>query len=528
MKLNEERLMQMYFEAQVAFAGQVSPADEARVFGALSNAYGVAPDEGARLFALAQAPALCGIDSNSRFKQQKRIQQFAKEYGACEVLSEEQSELLDIKGKALKALTDANIISDGEPLKSDSASRIMQSARAGSVCGMLVSAIMLLEGCLVDKNASLGKRALGKLSLWTSEDAQLLGLYYDPENASRYLARLSSLTKGLPSAELYEAAAKGATEEREDKGMTILRKTVEKGFAKEDRYQSSYARVAHSEVLSALDKSRVLLSGDERYVKSVGALPLKLTKKQVKLSVSDVKTRFERVEEQKMVGRVLSSGLVFGGVCFMSDSQMLLKEYISSIEASADAKVQSYNLDRIDEQELVGDVSNIFLRGISENEKNCILLFVPRNCPAIKVQAALDFLDGLKRAHFKVKSLNVELDLSSLAVVLFADPNIKNMLGGRAAAVSLSLVGAEEKKRLLNEYALEFAKRYDISGGLKLEQGARNMLLSLDMEEAVGALEQAARRAIIDGTQEISEECISKCRDEACGYGSSFGFGRKN
>ncbi len=529
MIISEERCLQRYFEAEVVFSNHISYEERRALFNAFAGVYGIDGAREEELFKLAEAPALKSINSDVTFKQQQRIQQFASQYGYGDVLDDDVQELIGIKGKAISAITEAKIKTGENQTATDISSQISKASRAGNTTAMLLSGVMSLEGILVKKDEALGKRILAKLSLWPNADAQLFGLKYDVGNAAGYAARLSALTVGLPEAELLDIVkAQLPTLPKEDAGMKLLRKAVEKGFAKAECYDSTFSRIAHSEILSNGDKQRVLLSGDEALIRAVSSLPLKLSKKPVKLSLSEVKTRFERVNEQKMVARVLASPTMRNNICFECEDVMLLKEYISSVGlAVGEGNVQCIELDKLDGSELMGDLNNIFLRAISEDEVNVFLISAAEDCPSVYLEAVLNFTDSFKRAHFKVKNLGVELNLSAVCVALFVDSAVRGPLQGHVTFVTFADVTENEKRSILDGEIKKLLNSGEFGDGLSIDEDAKRKLVAMELEDSTVVLRQAARHAFIDGSSVITREYVLKSFDELSPGTGPLGFGNR-
>lgn len=530
MTINEEKCLQKYFEAQTVLANHLK-ADALRlVFDALAEAYCVDTPRREELFKLADDEALRLIDNDDLYKRQKRIMQYAEDYGFEDGIDVEVPAMLDIKGSAITAVTQAGVAPSDRQTASDLASRVARSARTGNVTAMFLSALMSFEGLIVKKDVQLAKRTLRKLALWPSMDAQILGMTYDSENAPQYAARLAALTVGLPEAELMEICkAKLSVIPREDAGMRLLRKATEKGHAKPDRYDSSFARVAHSEILSVGDKQRVLFSGDANFVNMVSTLPLKLPKKPVKLAISEVKTRFARTDEQKMIARVLSSTMMRDNICFESEDTKLLKEYVEAIKLCiGSGNVQCVEFEKLDSSELGSELDNIFLRSINEDEPNVFLISVGEDSDPINLAIALNFFDKFRRAHFKVKKLGVELNLSSVCVVLFVDSALRNMIQGRVTFVPLAKVSDKEKETVIDGEVAKFAQSGEFGDGLTLADDARQKLVQMDLEDSAVVLEQAARHAFIDGSSVITLAHVLQSVEEV-GYNQNlFGFGSRS
>ncbi len=531
MKLNEQKCLQKYFEAEVALGKRVTEADKQKLWNALKEIYGVSEERISELAKCADEPILREIDNDCRFKMEMRIQQFAKEYGFGNALDEMIFDCLEIKGKAIAALLEAGILPGEHQATEDVATRISAAARSGNVTAMFLFAIMNAEGVLLEQDAALAKRIVKKMALWTSADAQLFAMRCDPENAEKYYARLLALAEGSPDAELKATAQKkyGFGQVEADRGMKILRKAVERGFAKAGCYNATFARIAHSEVTPFDDKQRVLLSADEALVHAVSSLPLKLPKKPFKMSFAAFKTPFVRTSEEMMVKRVLSGNMAaLNSVCFVANDPFVLKEYMRTVEnCAAGGNVQRVDLDKIAPDELDGNLENIFLRKIKEGENNLFLISVGKDCPKEKLGIALDFIDCVKRARFKVKQLNVELNLSAVTAALFADSALRSELQDRATVIFLQDVSAEEKAAVIESYLKELCERYDLQEGLNID-GAKRRLSEMDMTEAVKALERTVVRAYIDGLSEISDEYLYNCYLEVCPGAGAFGFGRKN
>ena len=529
MIISEERCLQRYFEAEVVFSNHISSEERRKLFGAYADVYGVDVARADELFALAEDPALKSINSDATFKQQQRIQQFAEQYGYGDVLADNVHEMLGIKGKAISAVTEAKIKTGESQTSSDIASQVARASRAGNTTAMLLSMVMSLEGVLLKKDVALGKRILSKLALWTNVDAQLFGLKYDSEHASEYAARLAALTTGLPEAELLDVAKTRLYPlPKEDAGMKLLRKAVEKGFAQAENYNSAFSRISHSEILSSGDKQRVLLSGDEAFIRAVSTLPLKLPKKPVKLALSEVKTRFARVNEQNMVARVLSSPTMRNNICFECEDVMLLKEYIKGVENSVgEGNVQFIELDKLDGSELVGDLNNIFLRAINEDEVNVFLIAASEECPSEYLEAVLNFTDSFKRAHFKVKKLGVELNLSAVCVALFVDSAVRGPLQGHVTFVTFGGVTEDEKQAILDGEIKTLLSSGEFGDGLTLDEDARKRLVAMELEDSTVVLRQAARHAFIDGSSVITRENILKSFEELGPNSGHLGFGRR-
>ena len=526
MTIAEKNCLQRYFEFTI-INRELDEADKKRMFELLASVYMLNAEAAEKLFAKCERGAIADIANEEQFKQYKRLIQFFNECGQDSPMSQDDRELLDIKGQAIYALNEAGVINGNRDVADyERVANLMRAADNGKIRAMFLVAAMKTEGIVVQKDEEYGRKLLTDLSRWSNADGLLLCLHYDCENREELGAKLRGVTDGLPEAELYEAAKKAYDLTfAANKDAQILKEAIAKaGKASVNTFRLQAARIAFSEILTASDKQRFLSSTDADMQKTISSLPLQLPKKATPLWFAELKTPLSRQAEQKKVHKIISSDAVLSAskVCFFRNDHFVLEAYMRAIKEAAEGNVQIVKLSDVSPKCLEFSFANVFLRSTNENMPNLFLVEIDSACSSENIALLTDMIDDAKRAHFSISSGAVELDLSALEFVLFCHESQKSRLTKRVFGISLADVDKTEGRELLAHMIEEEETKWQ----MRFDPDVVEKLDGMDLASAQRIISYAAQNAYFEDRQivtggEIEDGCAS-----IVGGTVSFGFGR--
>lgn len=531
MNIAEKRCAEKYFEFTLV-RKDVDMDTKRKIFMLLSDIYLLDSAAAESLFAKCEHKDMVKISDVEKLRRQKRLNQFFAETGKKAHMSSELNELLDIKGNAIYALQEEGITKEGKDGTSDTnlMHKLMQAADLGMVDAMFMAAIANIEGIAAPQNLDVGRRYLRRLSHWIDVNGMMLCLYYDKKTTAELMSKLYTLTRGLSEADLYNTAKERYCiyKDIENKSILFLKKAIAADDkAKPSIYSSSLAHVTFSEILSDVDKQKILFAPDSELFNAATSMPLDLPKRASAPAVGEIETHLGRKTEQKKVCKIITSEAIIGAnkVCFTCGDTYVLRDYMQAIKAAdSEDNVQIVKLSEISENGLSLSPMNVFLRAVDEKKTNLFLVEIDNSCPSLNMEYMQDILDDTKRAHFSLSPLRLELDLSSLIFILFCHDSVKSKLRNRVFDVALSDISKTERA----EFISEMVKTEEGKWGVNFESGAVDALETMDLDKAHRIIRYVAQASFFEDKQTISDKAINECYMKALGSNASFGFGERS
>ncbi len=519
-----------YLHFVSAFDAELGEDERSRLFSALAKIYLLSDEDARALYSTLESAPVREIETEEQYLQHMRLIQLSKMNKCALKISKEELEALSLKVEAMSDMREANLIDERRKLfLSNMTERLTSAARSGGVLAMFMTAVMLKEGIIVDKNDAEASKIISKLANWTDVDGLLLAIRYDGKSVDRHLNSLFTVTKGLPEERVYKLfkVAFNKQGEQENDTIRMLVKATQKSVVDKNKVNPAIFRICTSDILSLKDKTRVVMNS-EPYVKDeIAVLPLRLSPKATEIKLSrPIVTPLNRVEEQKRVEKFLTSDKFadVSGLLICADDAYLLSSYLKAIEESAgDCNVTHIDLDDIKKDDFSPARCNVILRSINESKQNLFLVTAKSEAGKEALEGFASYVDKDALKRFKIADLNVELDLSAIKVVMFADAKTKRRLQKQVMTLPLDPITEEERRFVIERLAGVYSRRYGVD--VTLSEEILDKFKALKIESADELMQRALQNACLNGDLSASEQTFEEAKEQLFGSTKKLGFG---
>lgn len=491
---NVELCLDKYFFAEHVFGGAF---DRRAVFMRLAQIFLVPEQDAEKLFGMTESDAVREVDCVASYNRYMRISDYRKGQRALAAFDGAQTEMVKIKGGALKLAETIKLKTAGENPEGEVCRALFAIAEQGVIAAMLVAGVLQCEGIAVCKNVADGLKRINRAAAWNSVDGVLCALYYDGGSRRLNIDRLYALTDGSPHPELCALAEKtyGVSHGAKPSETLLLEKTFAGGKVCRELYNAQYARVAHGRLLPAADRQKLLLSENAALIAEACELPLKLDKHAwCNADLGD--TALSRTDELDALRRALENGDLrdiyeYRPLCLCSDSNYLLEMYARAVEDGLkDSNVVRIEAADLQARDFDETKDNIFLHGCDEDKDNVYLLFVRGKVDAFVATRITEFLSSRRRRHMRLRVPSVTVDLGAILPVCFCDRRGAQSLGAAVSSVRLADISAAEKPLALADTLARKAEYFGMAE-IKLDDGAFDALAAMPFDAACSALDGA-------------------------------------
>lgn len=533
MKSTIELFMSEYFLIKAILGRYLE--DSVKLFIALGKIFLIPEEETGRLHRLAENPVARGITTEKEFMQHQRMRKYSKMTGGETSVNAEWDEVVAIKGNAILAAQNAELLHDAEVSGNVVYTSLSSAATSGMVCALRIMGILQCEGIYLAKNEKAGVRNLSKAAEWNDSISTLALLRYRPAKRERNMARLRQELVDTPFAALYNAAAqKYGFDDAPDIGeIRLLEKAFSSGVLKREVYEPKYARILGSRALGIKDKEKAVFSLNKEILSVIADLPLKLSRDKITaVDVGGVESvPVKRKSEIEAIVRALKNGDLRGlpsyrPVCLCCESGYVLEMYAKAIAAkNAGAHVEVIDVAELIEYDFEPTPNNIFVRSIDEDRDNRFLLFFRGEITERKIDAVRSVLQSARRAKFYLNTPSVTLDLSALLTVCFCDGQNARLLKPYCDVIQLAEISAEELPAAVEDILAEKQKAYGV-GGINLSGDAREVFRGYDIDTAEKLIDSAVRArrekgAVINLSRAVLQEYAPEHDTPKIGFGGN-------
>ncbi len=487
-KFSEEVFLHDYFTFD-AVVGKFCNRRE--IFDCIARIYYVERNQANRLFALATSKK---IDNVATFKDYKRYCRLRQYFQTCNLpadTTEEEDDLLTIKGKALRLISECGLDFRNET-KASVYTNLVEKANAGQVTALRIYGVLQCEGVFFEKRVSDAIKNLTRAARWNSLEGILALLQYDTNNVALYTNMLNTLATCTPYEEVFSKVKSyyGIKDLKKIDECILLSKVFGRGQVAREVYLPTYANFLYSEIIPFKDKEAILLSEGKDMVSSYIDLPLKLRKYKFSYNVSAITTLSIRREEEqnRMIQNALNSDIrhfpTFKPLCICSDSKYMRNYYSSAIENLFEgAHVERISVADLNLCDFNPDMNNIFIRSCNEDKGNVLILSLVGDLNEQAVKYVCDFLQSDKRRRMHLVRPNVEIDLGSVLPVCMCDKINVQMFSRFCDVLELATPTRDEKRILIKELIVEKENQYSIKK-LKVEEDVIEKLCNVGIDVA--------------------------------------------
>ena len=505
-------------------------ADE-KMFVALGDIFCKSTEESERLFGIIDSEVVREVSTEEEYNRFKRIEQYA---GISEIdmgISEDERTAIDIKGAALIAAATSGLIAYSVTTVNETIRTIMVQAEKGSIIALRALGILQCEGFLVKKNVSSGVQNFRKAARWGDVHSALALMKYSEKTRAEVGEILAAAVKNTPYENLPAVVGMryGTGNCRPSAETELIKKAIVQEKVDPKKYDSMYARLVFSEVLSLRDKERIIFSDSKQTLSEACDLPLKLkAKPEPKVFTELPELPLCRENEKTAVAEYLanySSGKGSGrALCLCSDSAYVLQMYADSIgKAFGDANVERFEVYDLLPSDTEPTKNDLFVRSINERKQNVFFLSFKGEANEVIDEWSKKLIKSDSRSKYRLNSPAVSLDLSSVIVIVLSDAENAKKLSRFVETINLAKVSPAEKSVVIESIASKKAEAYGFKS-FTVDDAALKELSAQTEEKAERVLEKIFGSLSDKDEIVVSIDSVNRFLKQS-DFTSTYGFG---
>lgn len=509
--------------------------DARKLFDSLYDAFLLPQEQKQALCDSVMSEEVRAVHTKNDYVRLRRMLAYTEIMGASDAIENDASDIIAIKGEALKAAAELGLSGAGQTPYT-AYKHISEISNNGSLFGLRLVGLLQCSGVeMAGGSYRAGVKCLTKAAQWNCVEGLLLLMHYDESSRAESITRLSTVVHGTPFEELtalaekkYGVKASGIA--RENK---LLKKAFRACVLKPDVYSPQYARFLFGKALGIKDKEQLLFSDSKEIISETADLPLKLDGELTICDETDRKplsaereNEFEKVLMCAMSGD-LRTEPSYHPICICADSDYMRMRYADVVTSVyRDVNVEYIDVGALSEFDFEPTKNNIFVRSCNEDSGNIyVLVFVGDIRPGV-FDAARNFLQTDKRKRFRLSRPCVEIDLSSVLPVCVCDKANAKALKSYCDMISVKPIGENEKREIIDTVIADLRARYgDVK--LEIEQSAMKTLDEYSIDKAEDVIEKIIRfnrrkKKVITITADMLKEGVFGADNV------TFGFGGRN
>jgi len=414
---------------------------------------------------------------------------------------------------------------------------LLNAATNGNVNAMTLVSFMEYHGVCFCKDRDNALRRIRHCARWNNLFGNLMGLAYD-EDGQRYIDILGTVLRNASQKRVFDhiCRRKGWKNSfRRDPAARLVEDAFGIGVIHRKAYDRTFAKVAFSQMISAEDKGKLLLTKQKDAVAMLSDIPFD--------AASDPVPAFDRNGMKKLplireaeVQKILRN-LTVAETCPPQVYAPLMvvahDDYVANMYA--DGMKRGFGEDRVvevdaatlTERDFAGSGEHLLLRGLSET-KNARTVFLIRNCEELSA-AACDEMEKLLdygfRKKFKLFQPPVSLDLSGLVFILLASSRTPQVtaLSRQCDTLWAERLREEERPRVVDSVFRTRARCFGSKA--KLETGCREYLAAYEPAKVQQIVDHVLRRAVFENLERVPLAVIKEACEECNATVPSTGFG---
>ncbi len=473
------------------------------------------------------------IRTENDFNLYQRELQYFSLAGVCTDTSQEEQDLILIKGNAIVQIKEINCLFETQQTDVIIGNNLTFQASQGSVLAMRLTAFLMLENIFLNGNQKQGLNLLSKASSWNDIVSLIYMLHYVKGNKSIALTKLNYLLnkKAHDDVFSYIEQCYGKCKLVESKEVELLEALFKIGILKRENYSAPYARALYSEVLDCKNKEKLFFSTTKDFSSMAGDLPLKLSfNNSMKYDYSIFSklplkrdSEFERIK-RSLTNSDLRQKFIYRPPCLVSNSNYLCSLYIETFrKIAANSNVELITVSELDMHDFEPNKNNIFVRLCNEDKENIYLLYLQGEISEKVISEITSFLKTQNRRKFRISTPNIALDISSILPICICDEHNEHLVKNYCETIKLCEISDKEKPMILDSILKNKAFDYDVPI-IKLLPETKEELLKLSIDD----IEMELDAAIRNNRQKGSEMILSKDKfdfDDRSSGNSRYGFG---
>lgn len=532
MNITNELFYREYFLFQGIAGG---PFAEKAFFCLLADIFCIDKEDTGRLYAETRKDVVMDIDSVESYARYKRIKEYEEMQGHALLIDKETDALITIKGEALKSLKkyELNIASDATD--GQIALALTEQAYRGNVVALRALGLLECEGVNgYDAGMERGLENLTKAARWNDLTGALALLHYDEEHRAERAKILAAILSHAPYRELAKKVEEryGVSMDVLSPETLIIKNALAHGKVAPLFYDASIGRVAFSRAIPLEDKKKIIYAGNPALIAEVCELPLGLHFS----SLSFDEGAFDRAPfdlsgvKDSITTNLMNADLrdksLYLPLLLSADSDYASDMLVSlARDLFADAKVITVDVKALRQRDIVRTKNNVFVRDLSREKDNVILLVMDGNIDDYVIEEISDFLKGEKRADFNLEAPSLSLDLSSVLPICICDRENARKLSEETEVVELAPFGKQRNACMLSSIFEERKKAFGVTTASLVPEAA-TLLATLPIDSAESIIDKLLRayrvkRGDATITEAAVREAMKGLRTKTFGFGGN-------
>lgn len=512
-----------FFTLEAVCGAFMNDVEKQKMYIALSKLYGLKDRTLLKqCYTLSQETELSSIRTAADYERFCRVLSFARSVGQDPQITALDRMMLSCKGDAMAAV---KTFDGGSEMLTETGVtvRLQNKAAGGNVRAAEVLAFMEYNGICTARKQKKAIAAVAKFSCWNSLFCNLMGLAWDADSRDTYIGNLYTFLHHHALDEEFDhiCTAFGCEKPSEISTQVLL---VEEGFAREiierNRFDSIFAEVAVSELLSMQDKEKLLLTG-KNYASSLPKLPYGVHRNGT-LSVNTDKAAdlpASRAQERESILRNLRITQLCPPsarkpLLLVSSDAFVSERYARWLKTCIDGvPVVELDAAKLENYDFAGNENNVFLRSLAKTQTTRTVFFI-YNCESLSAESADELMKMLAfeyRKQCPFAQLQVAPDLSEMMFVLFTHPEQVglHLFSRECETVRLQRI-SESEKRWMVETVFNTCKEEFAVPHLTADAEVIDYLCAYNAGTVQQLLYAVIKDTVVDGKTNVTVQALMK------------------
>ena len=534
-----QMFLSRYFLFDSVCGNFLAEEERHRVFFEMAKIFCLSDDKRIReLFEETEAEHFRTITDFSSYERFCRLLEFAEKSSQPVRLSPSEKKILAQKRAALNSrqkIFGAEIALTEE----DIYSTLLSKAMNGNVDSMTILAFMELHGICIFRDSENAIKRIRLCASWNNIFGLLMGILYDSDNKEEYYNCLYTILNNENRKQIFRYICDTCDFHgpfTKDNEARVLERAFELSVADRNVYDSKFATVVFSEMISVEDKKKLLLDSARGSLEACSNIPFDAVQNGAftvnEKAASEFSLRRTN-ETEKIINNLRLYERGPASICsplFIVAPDMFFAEMYSEMITAVlgDTPVIELDAATFDAYSLAPIKENVIFRGLSET-KNARTVFIIKNCEELE-DGILDDLQNLLdynyRKKFPLNTPSIAVDISQLVLILFSGSrDCEAMkLVAECDTVYVEKINRDEKKTVIKAL---FENRKNEFGTTKasLSEDSIAQLLEADPGKLQKIIDGVLRKVIFGKNPVITAEDISTVCKEQNIVNTKNGFG---
>lgn len=518
-----EPLLTQFFLIDSICKDHLRENERLAIFRELANIFCVPLDEETEAFyALANDAIYREVADQPAYERLCRTLEYAASTGQAVGLTTADRMILSQKREAMQIKS--RLFRQSKHLSRDMiAGTLLDTALSGNVDAMATLAYLEYHGICVCRDPETALSRLRLCGGWNHLFGLLMAACYDGENRQDHYDTLCSLLRSAQQKQVFAHICQVngfAGDCRQKPEIRIVEKAFGMGILQRHTYDPGFAKVAFSQLLSAEDKEKLLLSKKKDAIASLTEIPFDARRQKAPVFSKAAAAALPLQRQPELDKLLCSLWPAFHGkeemyrpLLVASSDDYLSEMYVQALQKGLgqEGKLMEVDAGNLTLRDLTGDREHFILRGLSET-KNSHTVFAIKHCEALQepqLQELLKLLDYSYRRKFKLVEPVVSMDLSDVVLVLFASEMSDGVrqLSAACDTVYTQRVSEEEKQTVIENAFRTRRERFGVEE-MTLAPEGKSYLSGFGTEQILRMIDDAMKKAAYQEETVITEEIL--------------------